>query len=253
MDLGLRGKVAIVTGAGSQRGFGRGIALALAAEGCDVVVGDVDRAGAELTAAAVIASWVAERWLSRSMSRSAARSTAWCEQTLDRFQKIDILVNNAGIGTPPKPFVESTEAEWDLGLDANLRGTMNCTQAVLPHMLARKQGKIITMASVAGVISVPKGSVYGAAKAGIINLSGAIALEVADSGVNVNCIAPGLGNTNFLASAGGFTDEYIAHAEELDAAGKTITPEDIGNLVAFLVSDVSKHIVGQCIRISGMT
>jgi NAD(P)-dependent dehydrogenase (short-subunit alcohol dehydrogenase family) len=252
MDLGLQGKVAIVTGAGSQRGFGRGIALRLAAEGCDVVVSDMDLAGAELTAAAV-----------RELGRGALalevdvtdrdKVNAMVEQTLDRFHTIDILVNNAGVGTPPMPFVESVEADWDLGLNVNLRGTMYCTQAVLPHMLERRQGKVVTMASVAGVISVSNGSVYGAAKAAIINLSGAIALEVADSGINVNCIAPGLGNTNFLASARGFTDEYIAHAEEWDAAGKTITPEDVGNLVAFLVSDVSRHIVGQCIRISGMT
>jgi len=184
---------------------------------------------------------------------NAAQVGTMVEQCLGQFHQIDILVCNAGVGTPPKPFVESTEAEWDLGLDVNLRGTMNCTKAALPHMLARRQGKVVTLASVAGVISVPNGSVYGAAKAAIINLSGAIALEVADSGINVNCIAPGLGNTSFLAAAGGFTNEYIAHAEEWDAAGKTITPEDVGNLVAFLVSDVSKHIVGQCIRISGMT
>ncbi len=252
MDLGLKDKVAIVTGAGSQRGFGRGIALALVGEGCDVVVSDRDLSGAELTAAAVRERGGEALALEVDVT-DRGQVGRMIELTLDRFGKIDILVNNAGVGTPPKPFVESTEAEWDQGINVNLRGTMYCTKAVLPHMLARRQGKIINVASVAGVLSVPKGSVYGAAKAGIINLSGAIALEVADAGINVNCIAPGLGNTNFLASAGGFSDEYIAHAEEWDAAGKTITPEDIGNLVAFLVSDVSRHIVGQCIRISGMT
>ncbi|OFW58687.1 MAG: hypothetical protein A2133_08205 [Actinobacteria bacterium RBG_16_64_13] len=252
MDLGLAGRVAIITGAGSQRGFGRGIALTLAREGCDIVVCDKDLAGAELTTASVREQGCRALALEVDVTdRDQVRTVV--EQILDRFHNIDILVNNAGVGTRPVPFVESTEADWDLGLDVNLRGTMHCTQAVLPHMLERQQGKIITMASVAGVISVPKGAVYGAAKAGIINLSGAIALEVADSGINVNCIAPGLGNTNFLAAAGGFSDEYIAHAAEWDAAGRTITPEDIGNLVAFLVSDVSRHIVGQCIRISGMT
>jgi 3-oxoacyl-[acyl-carrier protein] reductase len=252
MDLGLIGKVAIITGAGSQRGFGRGIALTLAAEGCDVVVSDLDMEGVELTAASV--RELGRRALALRTDVTDGRQVKdMVQRSLDEFHKIDILVNNAGVGTPPKPFVDSTEADWDLGLDVNLRGTMYCTQAVLPHMLERKQGKIITMASVAGVISVPNGSVYGAAKAAIINLSGAIALEVADAGINVNCIGPGLGNTDFLASAGGFTDEYIAHAAEWDAAGKTITPQDIGNLVAFLVPDVSKHIVGQCIRISGMT
>jgi 3-oxoacyl-[acyl-carrier protein] reductase len=252
VDLGLGGKVAIVTGAGSQRGFGRGIALALAAEGCHLLVSDIDLAGAELTAVAVretgrsalaVRADVADR-------DEVERMVAEC---LGEFRTIDILVCNAGVGTPRKSFAESTEAEWDRSLDTNLRGTMYCIQTVLPHMLERKQGKIVTLASVAGVISVPQGSVYGATKAAIINLTGAIALEVADSGINVNCIAPGLGNTNFLPSAGGFSDDYIAHAAELDAAGKTITPEDIGNLAAFLASDASRHIVGQCIRVSGMT
>jgi NAD(P)-dependent dehydrogenase (short-subunit alcohol dehydrogenase family) len=252
VDLGLGGKVAIVTGAGSQSGFGRGIALRLAAEGCDVLVSDIHLGGAELTAGAV--RELGRRALAvKTDVTSGDEVKRMVDLCLGEFLKIDILVNNAGVGTPRKPFLESTEAEWDRSLDTNLRGTMYCSQAVLPHMLARGQGKIITMASVAGVISVPLGSVYGATKAAIINFTGGLALEVADSGINVNCIAPGLGNTDFLASAGGFSDEYIAHAAELDAAGKTITPEDIGSLVAFLVSDVSRHIVGQCIRISGMT
>lgn len=251
MNLGLEGKVAIVTGAGSQRGFGRGIALALAREGCHIVVADRDLNGAQLTAAAVtelgrdalaVQVDVTDRGQVRTM----------VEQALGRFGRMDILVNNAGIGTPPKLFADSTEAEWQLALDVNLRGTMNCTQEALPHMLARRWGKIINMASVAGVISVAKGSVYGATKAAVINFTGAVALEVAESGINVNCIAPGLGNTNFLATAG-FADDYLAHAAELEAAGKTITPEDVGNLAAFLASDASRHIVGQCIRISGTT
>jgi NAD(P)-dependent dehydrogenase (short-subunit alcohol dehydrogenase family) len=252
MDLGLKDKVAIVTGAGGQRGFGRGIALVLAAEGCHILVGDIDLEGAEMTAASV----------RESRSRAVAvkvdvgdrdQVKSMVDRCLSEFGAIDVLVNNAGVGTPYRPFIESTQAEWERSLDTNLKGTMLCTQAVLPHMLARKQGKIVNLASVAGVISVPKGSVYGATKAAIINFSGAIALEVADSGINVNCVAPGLGNTDFLSSAGGFSNDYIAHAAELDAAGKTITPKDVGDLVAFLVSDVSRHIVGQCIRVSGMT
>ncbi len=130
---------------------------------------------------------------------------------------------------------------------------MNCMKAVLPHMLAQGYGKIVSTAPVAGVLSVPKGSVYGAAKAGVINLSGSVALEVAEAGINMNCIAPGIGNTNFYSSAGGFSEEFVALTNELEAAGKTIMPEDVGNLVAFLVSDLSRHIVGQCIRISGVT
>lgn len=203
--------------------------MTLAAEGCNAVISDIDYEGALLTAAAVQER--GGRALAvRADVADPAQVEAMVKTAIAEFEKIDILVNNAGVGTPYRSFVESTEAEWDHALDTNLKGAMHCTKAVLPHMLARRQGKIVNLASVAGVISVPKGSVYGAAKAAIINFSGAVALEVADSGINVNCVAPGLGNTNFLTSAGGFSDEYIAHAEELDAAGKTITPEDVGNL-----------------------
>jgi len=251
MNLELEGKVALITGAGSQRGFGKGIALTLAKEGCDVIISDIDLKGAQLTAAAVKAVGGKTLALKADVT-SFDQVNYMVKKSLEYFGKIDILVNNAGVGTPPENFVESTEADWDMGINSNLRGTMYCTKAILPHMLARKQGKIINMSSVAGLIGVAKGSVYGAAKAGITNFTAAIALEVIDSGINVNSIAPGLGNTNFLATCG-FPDDYINHAKELDAAGKTITPQDIGNTVAFLVSDVSKHIVGQCIRVSGTT
>ena len=251
MDLGLEGKTALITGAGSQTGFGKGIALALAKEGCDIIVNDINLEGAEQTAAEV-----------KSMGRRAMALKAdvsdpdqvndMVEEAMKQFGKIDILVNNAGVGTPPKPFVESTAADWERGISSNLWGMMYCTKAVLPQMIARKSGKIINMSSVAGLEGTPTGTVYGAAKAGIVNFTAGLALELADSGINVNSIAPGLGNTSFLAACG-FPPDYIEKAKKLDAEGKTITPRDIGNTVAFLASDVSKHIIGQCIRVAGTT
>ena len=250
MDLGLNGKVVVITGAGSQIGFGKGAAMILAKEGCDLVIGDMNLDGAEQTAADV-----------RKLGRKAiavkvdvtksAEVKAMVDAALKEFGKIDILINNAGVGTTPKPFVDTTEAEWDTNLNINLKGTMLCTKAVLPHMISRKSGKIISMSSTAGVSGMRTGGVYGAAKGGIIIFTQALAQEVADFNINVNCIAPGLGATNFH-KASGFPPEYLEKfVKPALAAGKTTTPQDIGNAMAFLASDVSLKITGQCLRVSG--
>src|SRR4030042_4906179 len=167
MDLGLKNKVAIVTGAGSQIGFGKGIALALAKEGCDLVIADLDLEGAKKTAAEIIA-------LKRQAIAVKVNITKLSEvndmvkTSLDKFGKVDILVNNAGTSTKPKPFLEMTEAEWDLDINTNLRGVLNCTKAILPHMLSRKYGKVINISSGVAVTGMPTEPVYAAAKAGII-------------------------------------------------------------------------------------
>ena len=169
---------------------------------------------------------------------------------LEQFSRIDILINNAGVGTPPKEFVESTEDEWDLGININLRGMMNCTKAVLPHMISNKSGKIVSVSSIAGLGGTPTGTIYGAAKAGVVNFTAGLAKEVYESGINVNCVAPGLGQTGFHPSSG-FSAEYLEMIKKMAAEGKTTTPEDMGNAIAFLVSDVSIRITGQCVRVSG--
>ena len=119
-------------------------------------------------------------------------------------------------------------------------------------MMENKSGKVVNFSSTVGVASMARGAVYGAAKAGILNFTGAIAAEVYEMGINVNCIAPGLGVTNFHA-ASGFPPQQIEMFKKMAAEGKTITPQDIANAVAFLVSDVSQKVSGQCIKVSGST
>jgi 3-oxoacyl-[acyl-carrier protein] reductase len=251
MDLGLKDKVAIVTGAGSQIGFGKGIVMALAREGCDIVACDIDLEGAEKTAAEVKAAGRKALAFKVDVTNSA-QVNDMVKAVLEQFGKIDILVNNAGVGTQPKPFVESTEEEWDTNININLRGVLNCTKAVLPHMISQKSGKIVSMSSTAGLSGMSTGGVYGAAKGGIVIFTQALAQEVADSGINVNCMAPGMGATNFHR-ASNFPPEFIeGMVKEMAAAGRTTTPEEIGNTAAFLVSDVSKRITGQCVRVSGL-
>jgi len=249
MDLGLKEKVALVTGAGSQKGFGKGIALTLAKEGCDIIASDIDLEGAEKTAAEVKALGRKAIALKADVT-SISQVNDMVKAALAQFGRIDILVNNAGGATPPQPFAETAEGKWDRDIDLNLKGVLNCTKAVLPHMISRKSGKIVSISSVAGIIGAPSGTTYGAAKAGVIAFTQGLAQEVVESGIGVNCIAPGLGATAFYDNMG---TEMLKRANEMEAAGITITPEDIGNAVAFLASDVSRRFLGQCLRIQGTT
>jgi len=245
MDLGLKGKVALVTGAGSQRGFGKGIALTLAKEGCDIIATDIDLAGTEQTAAEVKALGCKAIALKADVT-SRAEVADMVKKGLAEFGRIDILVNNAGGSTPPHQFAETSEDEWDKDLNLNFRGVLNCTREVLPQMISNKSGKVVNISSAGGLMGVSGGSLYCAAKAGVINFTASLAQEVAESGINVNCIAPALGNTAFYEN---FPAEWADRVKAMGAAGKTTTPHDIGNAVAFLASDVSIRMAGQCIRV----
>lgn len=255
MDLGLKDKVAMVTGAGSQTGFGKGIALTLAKEGCNVIVVDKDLEGAKKTAAEIEASGHKAIALQADVTKSAEVNNA-VKTALAKFGRIDILANNAGQSTPPKPFIQKTEAEWDPDIDINLRSVFICTKAVLPQMLERKKGKIINTSSGVGTMGLANSSIYSAAKAGVIAFTRALAKEVIASGINVNAVSPGLGDTGFLRSSkflktAETPPEFIKMVSMDIPAGRMTTPQDIGNMVAFLASDVSSDIVGQNFDVDG--
>ena len=203
MELGLKDKVAIVTGAGSQIGYGRGIAMTLAKEGCNIIAVDIDLVGAKKTAAEVIASGRQALAVKADVSNNTEIDDM-VKIALVKFSKIDILVNNAGASTPPKPFIEMTETELERDININLKGVLYCTRAVLNHMISQKSGKIINISSSkvggAGV------AVYSAAKGGVMLFTKSLAAEVAKLGINVNSIAPGQGNTGFSLQV---TPEFI--------------------------------------------
>jgi NAD(P)-dependent dehydrogenase (short-subunit alcohol dehydrogenase family) len=250
MDLKLSGKIALVTGTGSQIGFGRGIAVKLAEEGCDVISADIDLKGAEQTAAAVAALSRKSMALKVDITDRADVDAA-IARALKAFDHIDILVNCAGRASGLRPFVEVTPDKWDIDININLRGTMNVTQALLPHMLERQYGKIVNFSTHAA--HQPGGlagaAVYVAAKAGTVMFSKTLASEVGTKGININIIAPGPGATNFHRVSGG--DPRMAElVDNLAKAGKTTTPEDIANTVAFLVSDVAGKLSGQVLEVS---
>jgi len=249
MDLGLKDKVALITGAGSQIGFGKGIALTLARAGCDIVANDIDQGGAEKTAAEVEA-------LGRKAMAIKADVTKMAEvkdmvnAVIKKFGRIDILVNNAGRTTMPRPFVETPEKDWEIVINLNIYGVFNCTKAVLPHMLERKSGRIINISSGAGFSGSPRFVAYGASKAAIIAFTKGLSKEVASSGIRVNSIAPGIGDTNFLRTAN-FPEGEMERALKMIPSGRTTTPEDVGNMVAYLASDMANNILGQTFLVDG--
>jgi len=251
MDLNLGGKTALVTGTGSQVGFGRGIALKLAEEGCDVVCADIDIAGAEKTAEAVRASGRKAHAVQMDITDRAVVDEA-VAAALREFGHIDILVNCAGRASGIRPFTESTQDMWDLDININLRGTMNVTQALLPHMLERGCGKIVNFSTHAAhqPTGLAGSAVYVAAKSGTVMFSKTLAGEVGYRGININIIAPGPGNTNFHRVSSSGDTSMMELVEDLAKAGKTTTPEDIANTVAFLVSDVSNKLSGQVLEVS---
>jgi 3-oxoacyl-[acyl-carrier protein] reductase len=247
VDLGLKGKVALVTGTGSQIGFGKGIAMTLAQEGCDIIANDLYFEGALQTADEI------ERSGRRAIAIRADVSNYkevndMVTKAITHFGKIDILVNNAGISNPPKLFIDTPEDEWNIPIKTNIFGLLNCTKVVLKHMIARKSGKIINISSSAAKTGGPQVAVYGATKAAIVGFTKGLASEVAKLGINVNSVAPGVGDTGFAAQAPpGFLEMYTS----LIPLGRMTTPRDIGVMVAFLASDLAGDVTGQVFSVDG--
>jgi len=223
--------------------------LRLAREGCDIVAADQDFEGVKQTVAEIEALGRKAMAVKADVS-SSAEVNDMVRAALARFGKIDILVNNAGVGSTPKPFIEKTEADWDKDINVNLRGVLNCTKAVLGQMLARKSGKIINIASGAGLTGLAGRSIYSAAKGGVIAFTKALAKEVGSSGVNVNCLTPGIGDTNFALNTNA-PPEYMRRVVDTIPMGRAAMPQDVANAVAFFASDVACYIQGQTLNVNG--
>ncbi len=236
MDLKIKDKVALVTGSASQIGYGKGIALTLAQEGCDVICADLNLEGANQTAQEV--ETAGRRSLSVKVDvRNRAEVDEMVKTALEKFGRIDILVNNAGVSSKWKRFVDMTREDWDYDIGVNLYGQMNVAQSVLPHMIARKSGRII---NTSGGQGIPGISIYGASKGAVVQWSRALAKEVAALGIIVLVYSPGLGATGLTA---GDPRDMKEMAKTLPL-GRLCTPADVGPLVAFLASDLSNYFVG---------
>ena len=248
MDYGLKGKVALVTGTASQAGMGKAISVTLANEGCDIISCDLDLAGAQKTADEVKAlGRKAAAFKVDVTNDDAVKATV--KTALAQFDKIDILVNTAGASAGGgKPFLEQNSDMWQKDISLNLYGTMNMSKAVVPGMVERKYGKIVNFASIAA--KQPLLGSYSAAKAAVISVTAGLANTYGPSNINCNCIAPGVVGTNFFNAIPEERRKQMWEGMANRVPMRRIqTVEDIANAVAFLVSDVSKNITGQCIQV----
>jgi len=242
----LEGQVAIVTGAG--RGIGRVIALTLAREGAAVVVDDIDLESAEQVASEIKSRKGRALPVKADVSNSEEVSKL-VKEALDEFKKIDILVNNAGI-VNLTPTIEATEAQWDSIVDVNLKGQFLCSRAVAKHMITRKRGKIVNIASLGGHIGVSGLLAYSASKGGVIQLTRVLAVEWGKHNINVNTVSPGVTMTALVEAAMKERPDFVAGKERIPLQ-RLAKPEDIANAVLFLASSESDYITGQEIVIDG--
>lgn len=241
----LCGQVAIVTGA--AQGMGAASAGALAREGVRVVVCDLDGEKAAQVAREIDPS--GERTL-RSQTDVAREEEveSLVATTLERFGKVDILVNNAGVLRSTR-VEEISAAEWDLVLDANLKGTFLCSRAVLANMKANKYGRIVNMSSSAGrSVSTLGGAHYTTAKAGVLGFTRALAKEMAPFGITANSICPGLIDTEMVRE--NCSPERLRAYEESFPISRLGTRDEVARLVLFLVAD-APYITGAAFDING--
>lgn len=254
----LKDKVALVTG--SAKGIGKAITIALAKEGCDVVINDIDVGPMDSLAEEI-----------KKMGRSSVSIVAdvsnpkqvsdMMDKCVETFGRIDILVNNAGgsMGTPaklpPKVIGDVTEDVWDLVMDVNLKGTFLCTQAAVKIMKKQKSGKIVNISSMAARIGdLLTSPHYSAAKAGVLGLMRHVAKEMGPYGININSVCPG-----FIMS-GPRIERLWQERQETGKAdailrqiplGRLGNPEEVASVVVFLCSDEASYITGATIDVNG--
>ena len=242
----LANKVVLITGGAGLNGLGFATARQMASHGARVAIMDLDAATPAEAARQLGDDHLG---LVASVTDKAAVDSA-VEQLLAKFGRIDILVNNAGI-TQPRKTVDISAADYDAVLDVSLRGTLLCSQAVIPAMERQRSGSIICISSVSaqrggGILGGPH---YSAAKAGVLGLARAMARELGTAGIRVNCITPGLIGTDIIK--GKLTEDRKAEIAETIPLGRLGHPNDIAGACVFLGSDLSAYCTGITLDVNG--
>jgi 3-oxoacyl-[acyl-carrier protein] reductase len=268
LEIDLSGRVAFVTG--GSRGLGRADALTLARAGADVVIADLlveSDLSEETDAYGPLATVARQQGMVhtestadeiRAMGRRALavrcdvtdreQVAAAVERTVDEFGSVDILVNNAGTLDHVGQFGNQNPELWERDLRVNLTGAFNCAQAVWPHMVERKWGRIVNMASVAGTLGGFGQASYSTTKAGLLGLTKTLAMEGGRHGITANAIVPGIIGTEAFNMANPAMNERIAARTVFKRPGE---PQDIANAIAFLCSDLAGYITGIELNVSG--
>ncbi len=269
------GKIVLVTGCGRVRGMGRAIAVAFAKAGADLVATDIAAGGTrnenEEGLEEIRLGWKGLDSLAgeiQGLGRSAltlvgdvsraADAERFVAEALARFGRVDVLVNNAAAphGADRRLLWEVPEEAWDLVLDVNLKGTFLMSRAVIPHMLARRSGRIINMASVSGKRGTARRGAYTASKFGVIGLTQAMAQELGALGITVNAICPGSVDTSRRESTSK-RERALAERDPsapvlgLPPTGRIARPDDIARLALFFASEQCDHITGQAWNVDG--
>lgn len=258
----LQGKVAIVTG-GAQ-GIGRGIVLCMAKEGADIAIADLKVDKAEAVAAEV--RTLGRKVLVVRTDVTMPADFEACYAHVEReLGQIDILVNNAGSACPPgNPFTNNVEEDWDLVWAVNVKSIFFACKAIAPYFIARKSGKIINIASIAGTMNSPNMPPYSVSKMGVVTFTKIVAKEMAQHNVNVNAICPGILWTQFWqetaerlsGQSGPFAgmEPRAIFENRVNAVipmKRDQTPEDIGWAAVFLASEQARQITGQALHVDG--
>ena len=242
--MNMQGQVAVVTGAAS--GIGRATAEALAARGAQVVVADIDREGGEKTVAALRERGRKAEFIAVDMTDPASIA-AFAEVVHAKYGAVDILVNGAGWGRT-HPFWEGTPELWNKLIALNLVGPMTLAKALLPHMLERKSGRIVNIASDAGRVGSLGETVYAGAKGGLIAFTKSLARETARHGINVNCVCPGPTDTPLLAAV---PEGHLEAFKKAIPLRRFAQPSEVADAVAFFAGAQSNYVTGQVLSVSG--
>ncbi len=245
----LKGRAAVVTGA--SRGIGKATALTFAREGANVVVNFQRNSEKAEEVAKRIREIGREALPIRADVSRINEVENMVKAALDKFGRIDILVNNAGI-TWRKGIQDTTEEEWDRVMAVNLRGAFNCIKAVSKQMIDQRYGKIINISSADGLgVANLRNAAYACSKAGVVQLAKSAALELGKYGINVNCVAPGVTDTDIIRVQR--TEEEVKvlfeQIRRLTALERIADPQDVANTILFLASDESNQITAKVLLV----
>jgi enoyl-[acyl-carrier protein] reductase III len=244
----LNGKVALVTG--SSRGIGRGIALALAEAGADVIVHYARKTGMALSVVDQIQSMGRRAIAVKANFAEKEKIDVMMDHIEDIFGGVDIFVANAATGGF-RPMMETSDKHWDWTMDVNARSILHCVQRLVPYMERQGWGRIITVTSLGAVRAVPNYSAVGLSKSVVESLTRYLAVELAPRGILVNAISPGLVETGALSNMNVEVSSMLEHVRRRNPTRRLVTPQDIGGVATFLCSHGAEMIVGQTLYVDG--